>query len=253
MYLLGLIGFPLQHSFSQKYFTEKFLKEGITDFQYKNFELPYIELLPETINQNKNIVGLNVTIPYKESIIKYIDHLDDTAREINAVNTVVIKRNAKSYETLGFNTDVAGIANTLDAIEQRINGALVCGNGGASKALQYVLTQKKIKYIVVNRNENRSTIQYNELSPAILNEFNLIVNCTPVGTFPNVDEMLPLPYTHFDKGNIFFDMVYNPTQTKSMLEAQKYGATIINGYQMLIGQAEAAWKIWQKHIHQVGN
>jgi shikimate dehydrogenase len=252
MHLLGLIGFPLQHSFSQKYFTEKFLKEGITDFEYKNFELPSIELLQEIINQNKNMIGLNVTIPYKETIIKYIDHLDGTATEINAVNTVVIKRNAKSYETFGFNTDVAGIAQTLGGIVQTINGALVCGNGGASKALQYVLTQKKIKYIVVSRNKTRNAIQFNELSPAILNEFNLIVNCTPVGTFPNVDEMLPLPYTHFSNGNIYFDMVYNPTQTKGMLEAQKYGATIINGYQMLIGQAEAAWKIWQKHKHQLG-
>ncbi|MBL7825108.1 MAG: shikimate dehydrogenase [Saprospiraceae bacterium] len=246
MILYALIGQPLTHSFSKKYFTEKFEKEGIVDARYELFPLESIEYLPELLRQHPALCGLNVTIPYKESVIPYLDELDETAKAVGAVNCIQIKNG----HLKGFNTDVIGFERSLNDFfdtptpAQLHREALILGTGGAAKAVAFVLNRRGIPFKFVSRTakgaNNLSYSQLSGLKPC------LIVHTTPLGTYPKTEEMPPVPKSLFLKGQIVYDLVYNPAETLLLREAKRHGAQTQNGLEMLIGQAEAAWKIWNE-------
>ncbi len=246
---LGLIGFPLSHSFSQKYFSSKFQKEKIENWKYSNFEIPEIEQLPCLINNNINLKGLNITIPYKEKVINYLTEIDKEAQEIGAVNTLKIDRTSSNLIIKGYNTDVYGFENSLvPLLEPHHKNALILGTGGASKAVAFVLKKLQINYKIVSRNAtNENNITYKDIKKHDLNEYLLIINTTPLGTFPNVKECADLPYSGLTKSHILYDLVYNPEQTRFLELGKNYGAKTKNGYEMLILQAEKAWEIFKSH------
>ena len=215
----GLIGYPLEHSFSKGYFNEKFQNEGI-DAEYNNYEISSIESLLEIIDTNPELKGLNVTIPYKKQVIKYLDALSPEAKAIGAVNVI---------EPL---------------LERYHKKALVLGTGGASKAVCYGLKSLGIETKCVSRRKNIDVLTYNDLSPKIIKEFNVIVNCTPVGMYPNVEECLPLPYEAMDSHKLLYDLLYNPNVTRFMEKGKEHGAVVKNGLEMLLLQAFASWDIW---------
>jgi shikimate dehydrogenase len=238
----GLVGKNISYSFSKGYFGEKFQKLSLADYSYENLDFQTIEEFPEFIKKNPILSGLNVTIPYKEAIIPYLDKLSKKAREIGAVNTIKI---TKSGKLKGYNTDYFGFKKSLELLlNSNHKKALILGTGGASKAVAYALKQLGIPYLCVSRNPNEDTIGYNQLSENTFKEFQIIVNCTPVGTFPNIDSCLDIPYEYFTKNHIAFDLIYNPTETMFLKKAKKQGATIKNGLEMLALQAEKSWEIW---------
>ena len=239
---LGLIGFPLDHSFSKKYFTEKFFNESISDYQYDLYPLTDLSLLQNLLIENHELVGLNVTIPYKEKIIEYIDVIDSLAAHIGAVNTLV-KIGSKWK---GFNTDILGFQASLDFLlqGQKINSAMIFGTGGASKSAIYILNKYNIHYKILSRFGKNS---YKNISTNEFQETNLFINCTPIGTFPKVEEYLPLPYEFAHKNQFFLDMVYNPPVTRMMELFEKMGTKVLNGKTMLESQALASWNIWNNH------
>jgi shikimate dehydrogenase len=238
----GLVGKTLTHSFSQKYFTEKFEKEHIPNSNYSLFPLDSIQEIGELI-ATPNLSGLNVTIPYKESVIQFLDSLDEAAKNIGAVNTIVFKNG----KTIGYNTDVIGFQNSIKPfLTNKHERALILGTGGGAKAIRYVLENIGITCLTVSRNPKEGEANYSNLSPKLLSFYKLIVNCTPLGTFPNVDEAPNLPYEALDEEHLLYDLVYNPPLTKFMQLGKENGATVLNGYDMLVGQAEAAWKLWNK-------
>ncbi len=242
----GLIGYPLSHSFSKKYFNEKFKKENLHNFQYLNFEIENLDLLDKIITNNPEIIGLNVTIPYKEKILKYLDEIDETADEIAAVNTIKIIRKNNSYRLNGYNTDVYGFDKSIEHILNKINSALILGSGGASKAVAFALKQRKIKFLKVSRLPEDNQIDYNLLNKNILEEYNLIINTTPLGMFPNIETMPNIPYEILNSNNILYDLTYNPEETKFLQKGKKQNCITINGLQMLELQAEKSWEIWNK-------
>lgn len=243
MKLFGLIGHPLGHSFSKAYFTEKFKKEHIDAF-YENYDLESIDHLPQWIEQHSNLKGFNVTIPYKERILSYLDSIDSEAAAVGAVNTVKVMPD----ESLkGFNTDIIGIETTLKPLWHLTKQkALILGTGGASKAVQYVLKTQKISYHLVSRNSEKGDFIYETLTPEIINEHALIINTTPVGTFPNVEETPLIPYEAITPEHILFDLIYNPEETCFLRNGKHHGAQTINGLPMLHTQAEASWDIWNR-------
>lgn len=233
----GLIGKNIDYSFSRNYFSEKFKIESILNSQYVNFDIDNIINIKELFKQKNR--GYNVTIPYKETIIPYLDELDSHAREIGAVNTIKITNG----RTKGFNTDWIGFKQSLSPLlEPYHNKALILGTGGASKAVRYTLEQLNIDFATVSRNP--VSLGYEDLSEQLLNEFLLIVNCTPVGTFPNTDEAPEIPYEFITDRHLVFDLIYNPQETMFLKECRLRGAQIKNGLEMLEIQAEEAWKIW---------
>lgn len=242
----GLIGFPLTHSFSQRYFTEKFVREGISDSRYDLFELPAITALPELLKL-PDLCGLNVTIPHKQAVLPYLDRLDVSAEKIGAVN--VIKFESDSSLT-GYNSDYYGfrqsLTNWLNLLQRTPNDmqALVLGTGGASKAVTVALADLGITYSFVSRTKANNTLTYDDL-PAVLGEYHLIINGSPVGTYPRIDEAPALPYHLLTNHHLLYDLVYNPTQTKFMQLGLERGASTHNGLRMLELQAEKAWEIWQ--------
>ena len=244
MELYGLIGKKLGHSFSKGYFTEKFQKENLKDHYYELFELSYIDQLPELLQQHTDLKGLNVTIPYKKEVLPYLDFIDDAAIAVGAVNTIKIKNG----KLKGFNTDVYGFETSLleTAGSSGIQKALVLGTGGASGAVQFVLEKLKIPYKLISRKRSENSLSYEDLeqNQELLREHNLIVNTTPLGMYPAVDEKPPLPYNQATENHIFFDLVYNPERTAFLNEGAQYGATVKNGLDMLHYQAEGSWKIW---------
>lgn len=243
---LGLIGRTLGHSFSAKYFAEKFEREGLSEeFSYRLFELPDIGDVEDLIAENSNLIGFNVTIPYKEQIIPYLDDLSDEAREIGAVNCVKILSNG---HRVGYNTDVDGIRLTLDRLlnGEKIESALVLGSGGASKAVKFVLGERGIECVVVSRNSASGDITYDELSQEVIAANRLIINASPVGTFPNVDAAPALPYHLLTSEHRLFDLVYNPELTLFMKRGAERGARVVSGIDMLYAQAESAWRIWNE-------
>lgn len=243
---LGLIGRTLGHSFSAKYFAEKFEREGLSEeFSYRLFELPDIGDVEGLIAENSNLIGFNVTIPYKEQIIPYLDDLSDEAREIGAVNCVKILSDGRR---VGYNTDVDGIRLTLDRLldGEKIESALVLGSGGASKAVKFVLGERGIECFVVSRNSASGDITYDELSQEVMANNRLIINASPVGTFPNVDDAPALPYHLLTNEHRLFDLVYNPELTLFMKRGAKRGARVVSGIDMLYAQAESAWRIWNE-------
>ena len=241
----GLIGFPLGHSFSRDYFNEKFHNEGI-DAQYINFEIPTIDDLPEVLASNPELRGLNVTIPYKEKVITFLDYLSPEARAIGAVN--VIKVEHKGSETIlkGYNSDVTGFTNSIKPLLAKYHRkALVLGTGGAAKAVDYGLRSLGLETVFVSRYERAGTIQYNKVTPEVVGEFNVIVNCTPCGMYPNIDDCPILPYEAMDSHTLLYDCIYNPDETLFMKRGAQQGAVTKNGLEMLLLQAFASWECWK--------
>lgn len=242
----GLIGYPLGHSFSKNYFNEKFENENI-DAEYINFEIPTIDALPEVLATNPELRGLNVTIPYKEKVISFLDSVSPEARAIGAIN--VIKVEHKGNETIlkGYNSDVIGFTKSIAPLLKRHNKkALILGTGGASKAIDYGLKSLGLETVKVSRYERPGTIQYSKITPEIIKEYNVIVNCTPCGMYPNIEECPDLPYEAMTEKNILYDLIYNPDQTKFMKLGAKQGATVKNGLEMLLLQAFASWEFWNR-------
>jgi shikimate dehydrogenase len=239
----GLIGYPLSHSFSQKYFSEKFQREGIRDAIYLNFPLPSIEELTPLIRSEPSLNGLNVTIPYKEKVLAFLDFEDEIVNQTGACNCIKIK-NGQRY---GFNTDVMGFEQSLmKGLNPGHARALILGTGGASKAVEFVLRKLGIGYRIVSRkNTGRpGLIQYQELDAAIIRSHTLIVNTTPVGMYPNIEECPPIPYQFIGSSHYLFDLVYNPAKTLFLQKGEERGAGVRNGSEMLLIQAEESWAIW---------
>lgn len=235
----GLIGRSLAHSFSQAYFTQKFAREGI-DATYSLFELPEIEALPDFLEAHPNLQGFNVTIPYKQTIIPYLDRLDDSAQWVGAVNCV-----KRECGWVGYNTDYLGFG---DSLQEFLGGvmpdhALVLGTGGASLAVQLVLRDMKIPFSLLSRDPQKGDYTYENLPARLVRDSKLIINATPLGTYPNVDELPQLPY-YLTPDHYLFDLVYNPPQTAFLKMGSEMGARTMNGERMLRLQAEEAWKIW---------
>ena len=236
----GLIGRTLGHSFSQRYFTEKFRQEGI-DAEYRNYEMPDASGVSPLIESVPDLVGLNVTIPYKRDVIPLLSSLSDEARAIGAVNVIRIR------DMRGFNTDVVGFRESLRPLLQpHHTRALVLGTGGASLAVKHGLHQLGIETQSVSRTRTRDTITYSDLDAEVMKSHTIIVNCTPLGTFPNVDECPDIPYHMLTSRHLLFDLVYNPAETLFLRRGRELGATVKNGYEMLVLQAEAAWRIWNE-------
>jgi shikimate dehydrogenase len=247
--LFGLIGYPLEHSFSAKYFQNKFQEQNILDCFYQNFEIQNINQLPSLILENPTLLGLNVTIPHKQNVIKYLHILSNEAQEIGAVNTIKIIRNQQSYILKGYNTDAYGFAQSikpfLDIHHQK---ALILGKGGAAKAVAYVLKNLGIDYFFVTRQtkESLQDLHYNELNQYAIETIKLIINTSPVGMFPNINEMPNIPYTGIGEQHLCIDLIYNPQETLFLKKSKEKGAKILNGLPMLKLQAEKSWEIWNE-------
>jgi shikimate dehydrogenase len=249
----GLVGYPLGHSFSKKYFTEKFIRENLGDCQYENYPLTGIDLLCELISNNSDIYGLNVTIPYKSAVIKYLDFIDDQARSVGAVNVLKLDRRGNKVVLKGFNSDIDGFRNSIfPYLGDKVTNALVLGTGGGAKAVCYVLGKLGIKITSVDivkpdgagNNRDYSILKYSEITDSILISNQLIVNTTPLGMFPDITGKPDLNYSRLNNDHILFDLVYNPELTSFLKAGKEQGCTIISGINMLYGQAERAWEIW---------
>lgn len=240
----GLIGKDISYSFSKKYFTEKFSKELFDDCTYENFDIQTIEEFPNVLKENPDLKGLNVTIPYKEAIIPFLDTISEKAFRIGAVNVI---RFTKKGNLKGYNSDWYGFKKSLEPLLQpHHKKALILGTGGASKAVAFALDKLGIFYTFVSREATENAIDYNRINATTFDNFQIIINCTPLGTSPNTKEFPPIPYEFFTEKHIAFDLIYNPEETQFLKKAKKKGATIKNGYEMLVFQAEKAWTIWNK-------
>lgn len=241
----GLIGKNLSHSFSKQYFEQKFGKEGISDASYSLFELTEMTEFTALVQEHQ-LAGLNVTIPYKEAILPYLDEIDEEAKAIGAVNTIQFTKSGLK----GYNTDVIGFRNSIKPFLENIHTrALILGTGGAAKAVAYVLENLGIKITYVSRNPKaENEFSYADINSFVIKHHLLIVNTTPIGTFPNITEALELPYEYLTEQHFLYDLVYNPSETQFLQHAKAAGAIAINGEQMLKIQAEEAWKIWEKGI-----
>ena len=242
----GLIGYPLVHSFSISYFNEKFESEGI-DAVYENYEIPTIEQLPEVLDTNPELRGLNVTIPYKEKVISYLDSLSPEASEIGAVNVIKVEHKGKKTMLKGYNSDVIGFTRSIEPLlESYHKKALILGTGGASKAIEFGLRSLKLETLKVSRTGKDGAIRYTDITPEMMKEYNVIVNCTPCGMFPHADECPDLPYEAMDNHTLLYDLIYNPDETLFLTKGKKQGAVIKNGLEMLLLQAFASWEFWNK-------
>ena len=240
----GLIGYPLGHSFSKNYFNEKFENENI-DAQYINFEIPNIENLVEVLDLNPELKGLNVTIPHKEKVISYLDYISPEARAIGAVNVIRVSHKGKDTILRGYNSDVIGFTKSIEPLLERFHKkALILGTGGASKAINYGLKSLGLETVFVSRFKRPGTIQYEDVTPDVVKEYNVIVNCTPVGMYPNVEQCPKLPYEAMDQHTLLYDLIYNPDETLFMHNGSEHGATVKNGLEMLLLQAFASWEFW---------
>lgn len=242
----GLIGYPLGHSFSQSFFTDKFENEGI-DAEYKNFEISSIDLLPDIIAANPTLRGLNVTIPYKEKVIPFLDEVSKEARAIGAVNVIRVERRGNTRQLIGYNSDVIGFTESIEPLLKPTHKkAMILGTGGASKAVNYALRKLGLETVYVSRYQRPGTVTYKDINAAALCEYPVIVNGTPVGMYPRSMECPQLPYEHMDANNLLFDLIYNPDRTLFMQRGEAQGATVKNGLEMLLLQALASWNFWQQ-------
>ncbi len=244
MRTFGIIGFPLSHSFSQKYFTKKFLDESITDAQFVNFPISSIEALPELLTSTPNLKGLAVTIPYKKKVLSYLMSATDEVKAMGACNCIKVV-DGKLH---GFNTDVVGFEKSfITHLHSHHTSALILGSGGAAAAVEFVLKKLNIDYKIVSRKSALDgVIKYTDLTEEVMETYTVIINCTPLGTYPNVDEAPEIPYHLLSPKHYLFDLVYNPPLTKFLSLGQQQGAAIQNGYDMLTIQAEKNWKIWNE-------
>lgn len=244
MKIYGLIGKSLHHSFSRRYFSEKFRSENLTDSQYKNFEIKAFGEEISQLKKNPELKGLNVTIPYKTEIIPFLDEISIECREINACNCIKIV----DGKWFGYNTDVMGFEKSFTPFLKPFQSkALILGTGGASKAVAFVLKKLNIQFLKVSRKQDgsdSSVISYQDISQKTMQEFQIVINTTPLGTFPNVNECPDLPYKNITNNHYFFDLIYNPSKTLFLSLAEKQGAFIENGDKMLMIQAEESWRIW---------
>jgi shikimate dehydrogenase len=241
----GIIGFPLGHSFSKQYFTDKFEKEGLTDCFYDVFPIQSIyDLKNIIVKQNPNLKGVNVTIPYKQLVLRHLTDYSNIPMGLRACNCIKIENG----NLIGYNTDAIGFEKSLlPLLQPHHTKALVLGNGGAAQAVKYVLAKLNIDYKVVSRKlHNGSHLTYADITEAVIDEYKLTINTTPLGTFPNVDECVDLPYNAITSQHILYDLVYNPAKTLFLKRGEEKGATIKNGYEMLILQAEENWRIWNE-------
>lgn len=243
----GLIGYPLGHSFSVGYFNEKFKAENI-DAEYVNFEIPSITDFKKVLEEYPNLCGLNVTIPYKEQVIPYLDELDKDALKIGAVNVIKIIRQPKGkIKLIGYNSDVIGFTQSIEPLLKPCHvKALVLGTGGASKAICQGLKSLGVEPVYVSRRKSADCLTYEELTPAIMAEHKVIVNCTPLGMFPKVDTCPDIPYDSLTPDHLLYDLIYNPNETLFMKKGLAHGAEVKNGLEMLLLQAFAGWKIWNR-------
>jgi len=241
----GLIGYPLSHSFSRKFFTEKFLRENKQE-QYLNFEIPDLGMLPSLIAGHEDLVGLNVTIPYKEKVKDFLDHLDPVAADIGAVNTIRIIRNPEGISLEGYNTDVFGFSESLRTLlRPHHRKALVLGSGGAARAVKYALERLGLEWLQVSREGKKvNSVSYSQLDRQTMAEHQLIINTTPLGTYPETDSFPHIPYAFLEQDHLLYDLVYNPAETQFLKFGKERGATIKNGYEMLELQALRSYAIW---------
>lgn len=244
--IYGLIGYPLIHSFSQNYFNQKFEAEGI-EARYLNFELPDIGDFMEVISEYPTLAGLNVTIPYKEQVIPYLNEMDEDAAKIGAVNVIKIIRNKGGIKFKGYNSDIIGFTDSIaPLLNERRKKALVLGTGGASKAVVRGLENLGITPTLVSRSSRDGVITYDDLTPEVMAENLIIVNTTPLGMYPHVEECPDIPYDCLTKEHLCYDLLYNPDVTMFMRKAEEQGAETKNGLEMLLLQAFAAWNIWNE-------
>ena len=243
----GLIGFPLGHSFSISYFNQRFQDEGI-DAVYENYEIPNIDALAEILDSNPELKGLNVTIPYKEKVIPFLDSISPEARAIGAVNVIRVTHRGNKTELKGYNSDVIGFTKSIEPMLDKKwhQKALILGTGGASKAIDYGLRSLGLETVFVSRYERPNTIQYKTITPEVVKEYNVIVNCTPLGMYPKTEECPDLPYEAMDSHTILYDLIYNPDETLFMKRGAQYGANVKNGLEMLLLQAFASWEFWHE-------
>lgn len=241
--LFGLLGKDISYSFSRGYFNKKFKDLNLNEYKYQNFDIPIIDDFPNIFNIHKNVEGINVTIPYKEDVIQYLDELDETAKQIGAVNVI----NIQSDNSLkGYNTDSYGFENSIKPLLKEYHRkALILGTGGASKAISYVLKKNNIDFKFVSRNPtNQTQISYTELNKNIISNYKIIINCTPLGTSPNIELCPNIPYEFLSEQHLLYDLIYNPEITLFLSKGKETGATIKNGLEMLELQAEESWRIW---------
>lgn len=242
---LGLIGYPLSHSFSEKYFAEKFGKEGIKGWSYSNYPIEDVGKLLPLVGETPGLSGLNVTIPYKEQVLALLDEIDTEASEVGAVNTIRITRHGDELRLIGHNTDVYGFRESLiPLLEAHHKNALVLGTGGASKAVAFVLEELGIEYQFVSRTWKKGRLEYKDLCLSVIRNNTLIINTTPLGTWPDVDSFPDIPFDLLDDTYLLYDLVYNPPETAFLRLGKEKGARIKNGLEMLELQAERSWEIW---------
>lgn len=246
MRTFGLIGYPLTHSFSRNYFADKFQKENITDCEYKLFPLEDVSLFPALIKNNSQLSGLNVTIPFKQSIIPYLDKSDAVAEKINAVNTIKITRKGNNILLTGFNTDAWGFEQSLKPLLlPHHTDALILGTGGSAQAVQFVLSKLGIRFHIVSRkSKDKLVLKYENVSEETLLNHKLLINTTPLGMHPDVKSFPPVPYEYLSPSHLLFDLVYNPSETLFLKKGKEKGAQIKNGLEMLYLQADKSWEIW---------
>jgi shikimate dehydrogenase len=241
----GLIGYPLGHSLSGKYFAEKFVNEQITGCSYENFQLTNINQLQKLIIDESDLCGLNVTIPYKSAVISHLDYIDPEAKEIGAVNVLKIRRITGMHKLSGYNSDITGISESIKPyINSELKNALVFGTGGSSRAVCYVLKKLGIRIILISRIKNPGVLSYADLNEELIKNSNLIINTTPLGMFPDIYSKPDINYNLLNNKKILFDLVYNPELTTFLKLGAERGCTIINGIKMLHSQAEKSWEIW---------
>jgi shikimate dehydrogenase len=240
----GLIGYPLGHSFSKKYFAEKFLRENISDCSYDNYSLEDINQLKKLVSEEVDLCGLNVTIPYKSEIIRFLDSIDPEAKEIGAVNVLKFRLIDGLTKLYGYNTDITGIRDSLSPYISSIRNAIVFGSGGSSKAVCYALKKYGISITHISREKKPGSFVYSDISAELLNNTGLIINTTPLGMFPNIEGKPEFNYNLLSGKHILFDLVYNPEITSFLKNGMTKGCTVISGIKMLHSQAEKSWEIW---------
>lgn len=242
----GLVGYPLKHSFSRNYFNEKFETE-LLDAEYQNFELASVKEFKQLIKDNPGLKGLNVTIPYKEQIIPYLNELNPVAKEIGAVNVIKFIRNKGKLKLIGYNSDIIGFKKSIEPLlKNHHKKALILGTGGASKAVYYGLKQLGIYPVFVTRGRIKGYLNYKDIDERILKEYTVIVNCTPVGMFPKIDEAPAIPYEFLSPDHLLYDLLYNPDETLFLKKGKSKGTLVKNGLEMLLLQAFESWEIWEK-------
>ena len=243
--LYGLIGYPLGHSFSKRYFTRKFLQENLQDYQYDNFPIAHIDEFMLLLENHSTLRGLNVTIPYKEKIIPYLHAQSETVRQIGACNCIKIENG----QLTGHNTDVPAFLQSIKKMLQpHHQQALVLGTGGAAKAINFALDELRINRLTVTRNKQlHGVIHYSDINAQLLQDYSIIINTTPVGTFPDIDQCPDIPYQYLGSQHLLFDLVYNPEMSLFLQKGKERGAATRNGYEMLELQADKSWEIWQAH------